>query len=70
MPSYENILLLGDLNMNTKNVHLNNLMQTFYQNDSIKISTCYQSHNPTCTDNILTNHKALFKLSKTFEAGL
>ena len=38
--------------------------------DDLKILTCYQSGNPTCTDNILTNQKALFKLSKTFETGL
>ena len=69
-PSYENILLLGDLNMTTENLHLNNLMQIFNLNALIKTPTCYQSHNPTCIDNILTNQKALFKLSKTFETGL
>ena len=46
---------------------------TSYENNlnaPIKTPTCYQSHNPTCIDNILTNQKALFILSKTFETGL
>ena len=36
----------------------------------VQIPTCYYSHNPNCVDNLLTNQKALFKLSKTFETGL
>ena len=51
VPSYENILLLGDLNMTRENLHLNNLIQIFNLNALIKTPTCYQSHNPTCTDN-------------------
>ena len=39
-------------------------------NKWVQISTCYYSHNPNCVDNLLTNQKALFKLSKTFETGL
>ena len=70
VPSYGNILLLGDLNMTTENLHLNNLIQIFNLNALIKTPTCYQSHNSTCIDNILTNQKALFSLSKTFETGL
>ena len=47
---------MGGLNIATENLHLNNLMQIFNLNVFIKTSTsCYQSHNPTCTDNILTN---------------
>ena len=66
MPFYENILLLGDLNMTTENLYLNNLMQIFNLNALIKTPTSYQSHNLTCIYNTLTNQKALFKLSKTF----
>ena len=29
--------------------------------------TCFQSHDPTCTDSILTNRKIIFNTSKTFE---
>ena len=63
-PSHENTSLLRDLNMTKENLHLNNLMQIFNLNALIKAPTCYQSHNPTSIDNILTNQKALFKLSK------
>ena len=68
--SYENILLLGDLNMTMENLNLNNLMQIFHLNALIKTPTRYQSHNPTYIDNVLKNQKTLFKLSKTFETGL
>ena len=64
MPSYENILLLGNLNMTTENLHLNNLTQIFNLNVFIKTPTCYQSHNPTGIDNILTNQKTFQKLLK------
>ena len=64
--------------MTTENLHLNNLMQIFNLNALIKTPTCYQScylHvtymlHVTCIDNILTNQKALFKLSKRFQTGL
>ena len=36
----------------------------------IKESTYFQSHNPTCIDNFLTNQKAMFKLSRLFETDL
>ena len=108
IPSYENIFLLGDLNMTTGNLHLNSLIQIANLNALInpfipnapflyplktpenrkvfscdqwvekgcignkwvQIPTCYYSHNPNCVDNLLTNQKALFKLSKTFETVL
>ena len=63
-PSYENILLLDDLNMTSENLQLKNLMQTFNLNAPIKTPVLHQSDSPTCIDNILTNQKALFKLSK------
>ena len=56
--------------MTTENLHLNNLLQIFNLNTLITTPTCYQSDNPTSIDNILTNQKPLFKLSKTFKTGL
>ena len=70
IPSCENILLLGDLNRTTENLHLDNVIEIFILNVLIKTTRWYQSHNPTCIDNILTNQKALFKLSKALEARL
>ena len=69
IPSYVNIIFLGDFNLPRENLHHNNLIHIFNTNALIKTQTCYQSDNPTCIDNILTNQKALFKLTKTFETG-
>ena len=32
--------------------------------------TCFESRNPNCIDNFLTNQKAMFKLSRLFGTGL
>ena len=57
--SYENVLLLSDLNMTTEKLHLNNITQFFDLSALIKTSKSHQLHNPTCIDNILTNQKVL-----------
>ena len=67
---YENLIIIGDLNMSIENVQLNTLLQLFNLNALMNSPTCYQSHIPTCTDHILTNQKSLFKFSETFETGL
>ena len=56
--------------MSIKNSHLQNLMQINNLSPLIKEPTCFQSHNPTCIDNFLTNQTAMFKLSRSFEIGL
>ena len=56
--------------MTTENLDFNNLMQIFNLNFLITTSKAYQSHNSACIDNILTNQKLLFKLSKKKESGL
>ena len=38
--SHENIILLGDFNMTTENLHLNNPIQIFHLNAFIKTPTC------------------------------
>ena len=73
-------LLLTHFDLN-ENVSFNNILLvsittsldiTFklIQVPSFKTPTYYQSHKPTCIDNIITNQTALFKLSKTFGTGL
>ena len=42
IPSYENIFSLGDINITTENLHLNNLMQIFNINTLIKTLTSNQ----------------------------
>ena len=56
--------------MSIENSHLQNLMQIYDLSPLIKKPTCFRSDTPTCTDNFLTNQKAMFKLSRLFEIGL
>ena len=67
---YEDIVILGNFNMSTENSLLQNLMQMDDLPPLIKEPTCFQSRNPTCIDNVLTNQKAMFKLDRLFETGL
>ena len=67
---YEHIVIFGDFNMSVENSHFQNLMQIYDLSPLIKEPTCFQSHNPTCIHNFLTNQKAMFKLSRLFETGL
>ena len=55
--------------MFVENSHLQNIMQIYNLSPLIKKPTCFQSHNPTCIDNFLTNQEAMFKLSRLFESG-
>ena len=64
------MFIIGDLNMTTENIHLNDLLQIFDLTALVKVSTCYQLQNPNCIDHFLTNQKALFKHCQTFETGL
>ena len=56
--------------MSVENSHFQNVMQIYDLSPLIKEPTCFQSHNPTCIDNFLTNQKAMFKLGRLFETGL
>ena len=67
---YEHTVIFGDFNMSAENSHFQNLMQIYDLSALIKEPTCFQSHNPTCIDNFLTNQKAMVKLSGLFETGL
>ena len=67
---YENIILIGDLNLCAENTHLEVTIENYNLNNLTSKATCYQSNNSTCIDLILTNKKNLFELSDTFEMGL
>ena len=70
LQKFDDLLIIGDLNMTTENTHLNDLLQIYDLTALIKEPTCYQSQNPNCIDHFLTNRKALFKHCQTFETGL
>ena len=68
--TYENIITLRDFNMTVENPKLRGFMQLHDMSYVINELTFFQSHDRTCTDNILRNRKTMFKTSKTFESGL
>ena len=67
---YEYIVIFDDFNMSVENSHFQNLMQIYDLSLLIKEPTCFQSHNPTCIDNFLTNQKAMLMLNRLFETGV
>ena len=70
LQKFENLFIIGDLNMKTENTHLNDLLQMYDLPALIKEPTCYQSQNPNYIDHFLTNWKALFKHCQTLRTGL
>ena len=70
LQKFENVFIIGDLNMTTENTHLNDLSQIYDLTAFMKEPTCYQSQNPNCIDHFLTNRRTLFKHCQSFETGL
>ena len=74
--SYENIIILGDINVNsldknsTKFKHLKAFCDSFDLTNLIKVPTCFQSDNPTSIDVILTNKNRSFMHTKSILNGL
>ena len=58
------MFIIGDLNMTTENTHLNDLMQIYDLTALMQEPTCYQSQNPNCIDQFLTNRKHYLKIAK------
>ena len=63
---YDNIMLIGDLNQNTKssnNSYYSDLCDTFDSTNLIKANTCFKSSNQTSIDVIFTNRPRSFQKS-------
>ena len=61
---YDNIMLIGDLKLNTKlnnNSYCSDLCDTFDLTNLIKANTCFKSSNQTSIDVVLTNRLEVFK---------
>ena len=69
LQKFENLFIIGHLNMTTQNTHLSDLLQMYDLTALIKEPTCYQSQIPNCIDHFPTNRKALLKHCQTFETG-
>ena len=66
---YEDIMLIGDLNLAVEYKNLENFMDIFDLEWLIKKRTCFRSTSTSCIDLILTNKKEFFKNSNVLEVG-
>ena len=67
---FENFMLIGDLNCETDDNTLIDLMDSYNLINLVKDPTCYKSSRPRCIDFILTNRKHSCTNTSTFETGL
>ena len=69
LKSCENIVMLGDFNMEPKDPKITPLMEDYSLYNLINNPTCYKTENGRCIDLILTNKKHSFLKSQSFETG-
>ena len=65
----ENIVILGDFNMEPKDPKMTPLIEDCNLYNLIHNPTCYKTENGRCIDLILTNKKHSFLKSRSFETG-
>ena len=76
LDSYENLIILGDININSldksasKFRHLGDFCDTYDMTNLVKEPTCFQSETPTSIDVILTNKPRSFMHTKSIMNGL
>jgi len=76
LDSYENLIILGDININSfdksasKFRHLGTFCDTYGMTNLVKEPTCFQSETPTSIDVILTNKPRSFMHTKSIVNGL
>ena len=69
--SYENILLIGDFNVEISDSHVDSFCAIYHLISLIKEPACYKNpEKPTCIDLILTNSPRQFQATLTLETGL
>ena len=68
---YENIILLGDFNVEVKEKDISDFMSTYNLKSLVKYKTCFKNpDNTSGIDLILTNYPRSFQDSSMFEAEL
>ena len=68
--SYENILTLGDFNLEPSVPIMNSFMSTNEFTSLYRKPTCFKSKKGTCIDLLLTNKHRSFKHTSGFETGM
>ena len=68
---YSHFLLMGDLNSEMSDHHLEEFCANYCLKNLITQPTCYKNlNNPSCIDVMITNHNKCFQHSTTLETGL
>ena len=68
---YENFIVIGDFNAEMTNSYMEEFCASYNLKNFIKQPTCFKNlENPTCIDQILTNHPKSFHSLSFFEIGL
>ena len=68
---YDNLILIGDFNLEPSNSKLQDFSINFSLNNLVQINTCFKNvSNPRCIDLILTNKKNHFQNTTTIETGI
>ena len=69
--NYNNILLLGDFNLEFSEPCLNDFCDIYNLKNLVKEPTCYKNpDNPSCIDLFLTNKPRTFQCTITTETGI
>ena len=67
---YENLILLGDFNMEEKEANISNFLEIYNLKNLVKKPTCVKSDRPRSIDLILTNRASSFQCTDSIETGL
>ena len=71
MPKYDNLILLGDFNIEMRENLMKDFCDTYDLINLIKDPTCFKNPlNPSIIDLVLTNRSRSFQNSQTIETGL
>ena len=71
MSSYDNFLVIRDLNSENSGMAMFGFCETYNLQNLVKYPTCYKNlSKPTCTDLILAHFPKSFQHTQTVESGL
>ena len=69
--NYNNLLLMGDFNVNTSELNMKDFCDSYGLKSLIKVPTCFKNpENPSCIDLILINNPLSFQSSAVIETGI
>ena len=66
---YDNILLIGDINMEVDTAHMTPFLESYNLHSMIRTKTCFMSEQGSCIDLMLTNKKHSFMKTQTFDTN-